>query len=67
MQIHTYEFGDSKFKSICAKRLSCEICEYTIKDPILNIVTDLYQRKPDVIGFSCLFGIWKRQLKLFNY
>lgn len=33
-----------------------ELAEYTIKDPILNIVTDLYQRQPDVIGFSCY--IW---------
>ncbi|MCR2820927.1 B12-binding domain-containing radical SAM protein [Lederbergia panacisoli] len=33
-----------------------ELAEYTIKDPTLNIVTDLYNKKPDVIGFSCY--IW---------
>jgi radical SAM superfamily enzyme YgiQ (UPF0313 family) len=33
-----------------------EIVEYTIKDPAMNIVSDLYQRQPDVIGFSCY--IW---------
>ncbi|WP_216828368.1 B12-binding domain-containing radical SAM protein [Alkalihalobacterium elongatum] len=33
-----------------------EMVEFTIKDPVMNIVTDLYQRKPDVIGFSCY--IW---------
>ena len=33
-----------------------ELAEYTIKDPIMNIVTDLIKRKPDVIGFSCY--IW---------
>ncbi|SDI01927.1 anaerobic magnesium-protoporphyrin IX monomethyl ester cyclase [Alteribacillus persepolensis] len=33
-----------------------EIAEYTIKDPAMNIVTDLYERKPDVVGFSCY--IW---------
>jgi anaerobic magnesium-protoporphyrin IX monomethyl ester cyclase len=33
-----------------------EMTEYTIKDPIMNIVSDLYNRKPDVIGFSCY--IW---------
>ncbi|RXI98333.1 DUF4080 domain-containing protein [Anaerobacillus alkaliphilus] len=33
-----------------------EIKEYTIKDPTLNIVTDLYSRNVDVIGFSCY--IW---------
>ena len=32
------------------------ITEYTIKDPAFNIVADLYQKKPDVIGFSCY--IW---------
>lgn len=33
-----------------------KIVEYTIKDPTFNIVTDLYQHKPDVVGFSCY--IW---------
>ena len=33
-----------------------KIMEFTIKEPTLNIVTDLYQEKPDVIGFSCY--IW---------
>ncbi|MEX1031465.1 MAG: B12-binding domain-containing radical SAM protein [Paenibacillaceae bacterium] len=33
-----------------------DIAEYTIKDPIMNIVADLFQRKPDIIGFSCY--IW---------
>ena len=33
-----------------------QIAEYTIKDPAMNIVSDLYQRKPEVVGFSCY--IW---------
>lgn len=33
-----------------------QIKEYTIKDPILTIVSDLILQKPDVIGFSCY--IW---------
>jgi len=33
-----------------------DIAEYTIKDPVMNIVADLFQRKPDIIGFSCY--IW---------
>lgn len=33
-----------------------EIAEYTIKDPTMNIVTDLFRKRPDVIGFSCY--IW---------
>lgn len=32
------------------------LSEYTIKDPSFNIVSDLYQKKPDIIGFSCY--IW---------
>lgn len=33
-----------------------EIVEYTIKDPAFNIVSDLFQKQPDVVGFSCY--IW---------
>ncbi|MGF9917052.1 DUF4080 domain-containing protein [Paenibacillus ehimensis] len=33
-----------------------QIAEYTIKDPAMNIVSDIYQRKPEVVGFSCY--IW---------
>ncbi|MBM7647331.1 radical SAM superfamily enzyme YgiQ (UPF0313 family) [Bacillus ectoiniformans] len=33
-----------------------DLAEYTIKDPSINIVTDLYKKKPDVLGFSCY--IW---------
>ncbi|MEK4083357.1 B12-binding domain-containing radical SAM protein [Psychrobacillus sp. FSL K6-1415] len=32
------------------------IIEYTIKDPTFIIVSDLYQKKPNVVGFSCY--IW---------
>jgi len=43
-------------KAYAERDFSCEIVEYTIKDPAMNIVSDLYQRQPDVIGFSCY--IW---------
>lgn len=43
-------------KSYCEKDFPIELVEYTINDPILNIVSDLYQRKPDVLAFSCY--IW---------
>ncbi|WP_100399697.1 B12-binding domain-containing radical SAM protein [Bacillus sp. FJAT-44742] len=33
-----------------------EMAEYTIKDPAMNIVTSLFEKEPDVIGFSCY--IW---------
>ncbi|WP_146552337.1 B12-binding domain-containing radical SAM protein [Rummeliibacillus sp. SL167] len=32
------------------------LAEYTIKDPSFHIVSDLYQKKPDIVGFSCY--IW---------
>ncbi|WP_349410189.1 B12-binding domain-containing radical SAM protein [Pseudalkalibacillus sp. SCS-8] len=43
-------------KSYCAPEYDVQMAEYTIKDPIMNIVSDLYSRDPDVIGFSCY--IW---------
>ncbi|MBW8348743.1 B12-binding domain-containing radical SAM protein [Bacillus sp. IITD106] len=43
-------------KAYAAPDFDVELAEYTIKDPTLNIVTDLYNKKPDVIGFSCY--IW---------
>lgn len=33
-----------------------KIIEYTIKDPAFNIVSDIFQHKADVVGFSCY--IW---------
>ncbi|ADH99011.1 B12-binding domain-containing radical SAM protein [Salisediminibacterium selenitireducens] len=43
-------------KAYCEPEHPVDIREYTIKDPDMNIVSDLYQEKPDVIGFSCY--IW---------
>lgn len=43
-------------KAYIAPDFDAEIKEYTIKDPNLNIVTDLYEKNPDTIGFSCY--IW---------
>ncbi|GIN19134.1 B12-binding domain-containing radical SAM protein [Siminovitchia fordii] len=43
-------------KAYAAPDHDIEIAEYTINDPILNIVTDLFAKKPDVVGFSCY--IW---------
>mgnify|MGYP001281088160 FL=1 len=43
-----------------------EIAEYTIKDPALNIVTDLYSKKPDVIGFSCYIWNMKETIEVIN-
>lgn len=43
-------------KAYCQRDFAVDIIEYTIKDPVLSVVGDLYVRKPDVIGFSCY--IW---------
>lgn len=37
-----------------------EIAEYTINQKTEDILADIYQRKPDVIGFSCY--IWNREI-----
>ncbi|WP_127507905.1 B12-binding domain-containing radical SAM protein [Paenibacillus humicus] len=39
-------------KAYAEKDFPIEIAEYTIKDPVMNIVSDLYSKNPDVIGFS---------------
>lgn len=43
-------------KAYSGNDFDIELAEYTIKDPTMNIVSDLFQRKPDVVGFSCY--IW---------
>jgi len=43
-------------KAYCGHKFDMDIAEYTIKDPAMNIVSDLFSRNPDVIGFSCY--IW---------
>ncbi|OQM44196.1 B12-binding domain-containing radical SAM protein [Anoxybacillus sp. UARK-01] len=43
-------------KAYAEPEFTIQLAEYTIKDPAMNIVTDLYRKKPDIIGFSCY--IW---------
>lgn len=43
-------------KAFCEKDYQIDLVEYTIKDPAINIVSDLFNRNPDVLGFSCY--IW---------
>ncbi|ADU31231.1 B12-binding domain-containing radical SAM protein [Evansella cellulosilytica] len=43
-------------KAYSAPEHDVEIVEYTIKDPELNVVSDLFSKSPDIIGFSCY--IW---------
>lgn len=43
-------------KAYARPEFDINMVEYTIKDPNINIVTDLIKRKPNAIGFSCY--IW---------
>ncbi|WP_409305207.1 B12-binding domain-containing radical SAM protein [Peribacillus sp. SCS-155] len=43
-------------KASAAPEFDVKLAEYTIKDPTMNIVGDLYTKNPDVLGFSCY--IW---------
>ncbi|MDQ0482192.1 B12-binding domain-containing radical SAM protein [Guptibacillus hwajinpoensis] len=43
-------------KASAAPEYDVKMAEYTIKDPLMNIVSDLHSMKADVIGFSCY--IW---------
>lgn len=43
-------------KAFSEKDFDIEIAEYTIKDPVMHVVSDLFQKQPAVLGFSCY--IW---------
>ncbi|PGY10990.1 B12-binding domain-containing radical SAM protein [Bacillus sp. AFS031507] len=53
-------------KAYAAPEFNIQIKEYTIKDPVLNIVTDLYQLNPEVIGFSCYIWNIEETIKVVN-
>ena len=43
-----------------------QIVEYTIKDPAFNIVSDLFQKKPDVVGLSCYIWNIEESIKVIQ-
>ncbi|ANS73602.1 radical SAM protein [Paenibacillus yonginensis] len=51
-------------KAYSQHEFDIELAEYTIKDPVMNIVSDLYRRQPDVIGFSCYIWNIEETLKV---
>lgn len=53
-------------KAYAEPEFQVELTEYTIKDPTMNIVTDLVQRKPDVIGFSCYIWNIEETIKVIS-
>ncbi|MCG7342687.1 B12-binding domain-containing radical SAM protein [Sporosarcina sp. ACRSL] len=42
------------------------LAEYTIKDPTLNIVSDIYQKKPDIVGFSLYIWNIEESIKVIR-
>ncbi len=53
-------------KSYAEPEYDIQLAEYTIKDPVMNIVTDLIRKKPDVIGFSCYIWNIEETIKVIN-
>lgn len=41
------------------RRQFVELAEYTINQPMGEILADIYHRRPDVIGFSCYIWNWR--------
>ena len=42
------------------------LAEYTIKDPVLNIVSDIYQKKPKIVGFSLYIWNIEESIKVIR-
>ncbi|MDR0267360.1 DUF4080 domain-containing protein [Paenibacillus sp.] len=53
-------------KAYSGHEFDIELTEYTIKDPVMNIVSDLFQRRPDVIGFSCYIWNMEETIKVID-
>jgi anaerobic magnesium-protoporphyrin IX monomethyl ester cyclase len=53
-------------KAYAAPEYDIKLKEYTIKDPVMNIVSDLHQQKAAVIGFSCYIWNIEETLKVVN-
>lgn len=45
-------------------RQHIELAEYTVNQPMQEILADIYRRNPDIIGFSCYIWNWRRVQEL---
>lgn len=63
--IHT-NLGIRYLKAYAEPEFAIDLVEYTIKDPVMNIVSDLIQKKPDVIGFSCYIWNIEETIKVIS-
>lgn len=43
-------------KAYAQPEFNAQLAEFTIKDPSFNIVSDIFQKQPTIVGFSCY--IW---------
>lgn len=59
--LRTYALGSG---ALNAGNAEIAIAEYTINQPMDEILGDLYERKPDVIGFSCYIWNWQMTKEL---
>jgi anaerobic magnesium-protoporphyrin IX monomethyl ester cyclase len=53
-------------KAYAKPEYDVELTEYTIKDPAMNIVTDLHTKKPDILGFSCYIWNIEETIKIIK-
>lgn len=53
-------------KAYAQDEFQIELSEYTIKDQEMNIVADLYAKKPDVLGFSCYIWNIEETINVIN-
>ncbi|WP_342525978.1 DUF4080 domain-containing protein [Chryseomicrobium sp. FSL W7-1435] len=61
--IHT-NLAIRHLKAYCENQFSVDLKEFTIKDPILSIVSEIYQQKPSILGFSCYIWNIEETLKV---
>ncbi|HJV30871.1 MAG TPA: B12-binding domain-containing radical SAM protein [Bacillales bacterium] len=53
-------------KAYAAPEFNVQMKEYTVKDPVFNIVSDLFQQNPTVIGFSCYIWNIEETIKVIS-
>lgn len=63
--IHT-NLAIRNLKSYAMPEYEPIITEYTIKDPIMNIVSDIYQKKPNIVGFSLYIWNIEESIKVMR-
>lgn len=63
--IHT-NLAIRNLKSYAMPEYEPILTEYTIKDPVMNIVSDIYQKNPNIIGFSLYIWNIEESIKVMR-